>query len=150
LHDRKSPRQKPDLEPPKMHRQLIPDSASWTNVIELLRWRATHQSHRPAFSFLVDGESDSSGLTYGELDCRARSIGASLQARAAPGSLALLLYPAGLEFIAAFFGCLYAGMVAIPAFPPDVGRAKRTLPRLRAIINDAQPVFALTETSLLS
>jgi acyl-CoA synthetase (AMP-forming)/AMP-acid ligase II len=73
-----------------------------------------------------------------------------LQARAAPGSRALLLYPTGLEFIAAFFGCLYAGMVAIPAFPPDLGRAKRTLPRLRAITTDAQPQFALTESALLA
>ena len=62
----------------------------------------------------------------------------------------LLLYPQGLEVIAAFCGCLYAGVIAIPVPPPESGRLKRTLPRLRAIVKDANATFALTTEAILS
>jgi len=61
----------------------------------------------------------------------------------------LLLYPPGLEFIAAFCGCLYAGVIAIPAPPPDAARLKRTLPRLQAIAKDAQASLVLTTSRIL-
>ena len=57
------------------------------------------------------------------------------------GERALLLYPAGLDFIVAFFGCLYAGVVAVPAYPP---RRNRSLSRIQAIVDDAQARVALT------
>src|ERR1700687_2046354 len=85
-------------------------------------------------------------LTYAALDCQARSIGALLQSYRARGERALLLYPAGLEFIAAFFGCLYAGVIAVPLPPPN----QRTLPRLRAILSDAQSSVVLTTSAILS
>src|SRR6516225_8901601 len=106
-----------------MNRELLHEPSACANLVELLRWRAARQPDRPAYSFLLGGEMRCIDLNYGELDRRDRAIGASLQKQANPGSRALLLYPAGLEFIAAFFGCLYAGMVAIPAFAPDLGRA---------------------------
>jgi acyl-CoA synthetase (AMP-forming)/AMP-acid ligase II len=59
----------------------------------------------------------------------------------------LLLYPAGLEFITAFFGCLYAGVMATPAYPP---RRNQNLSRLQAVVTDAQAPVALTTTSLLA
>jgi acyl-CoA synthetase (AMP-forming)/AMP-acid ligase II len=107
-----------------------------------------HHPDRCAFTFLQGDVAVD--LSYGDLDRRARAIGAALQSLALPGARALLLYPAGLELIAAFFGCLYAGIVAVPAYPPDTGRARRTTPRLRAIANDARPQLALTEASLLA
>ena len=57
------------------------------------------------------------------------------------GERALLLYPAGLDFIVAFFGCLYAGVVAVPAYPP---RRNRSLSRIQAIVEDAEAKVALT------
>ena len=60
------------------------------------------------------------------------------------GGRALLLYPPGLEFIAAFFGCLYAGVVAVPAYLP---RLNRPMTRLRSIVVDAQPCAVLTCSS---
>ncbi|MEM7350844.1 MAG: AMP-binding protein, partial [Acidobacteriota bacterium] len=107
---------------------------------DLLRTRAREMPEKTAFSFLVDGEQAGDRLLYGELDARARSIAAQLVRAGAVGERALLLYPPGLEFAAAFFGCLYAGTVAVPAYPP----ARRTLDRLRSIALDAQPRVALT------
>ena len=74
----------------------------------------------------------------------------SLQSYGARGERALLLYPAGLEFISAFFGCLYAEVIAVPLPPPNLAQPQRTLPRLRTIANDAQPTLALTTSSILS
>ena len=61
------------------------------------------------------------------------------------GGRALLLYPPGLEFIVAFFGCLYAGVVAVPAYLP---RPNRPMTRLRSIVEDARPSVVLTCASL--
>lgn len=127
------------------HHLVKPDT-----LIQLLRWRAVEQPKRLAYTFLTDGKTESSVLSYAELDRQARAIAALLQQQNAPGERALLLYPQGLEVVAAFLGCLYGGVIAIPVPPPDAGRLKRTLPRLRAIVQDAQATVVLTNGRILS
>ncbi|MGA9994262.1 MAG: fatty acyl-AMP ligase [Pyrinomonadaceae bacterium] len=121
-----------------------------SELVELLRHRALKQADKTAYAMLTDGEEEEISLSYSELDQQARLIGAALQSMGAAGGCALLLYPQGLDFIAAFFGCLYAGVIAIPAFPPSPSRRDRMLPRLLSIAGDARPVVALTTTSILS
>src|SRR5258706_15517697 len=87
-------------------------------LVELLRSRAVDQADVRAFTFLDDKGAESETLTYLELDRKARAIAAHLQRCGARGTPVLLLYPPSLEFIAAFFGCLYAGALAVPAYPP--------------------------------
>jgi acyl-CoA synthetase (AMP-forming)/AMP-acid ligase II len=122
----------------------------FSSLVEVLRWRALQQPEQRAYTYLLDGEVEGDHLTYAALDCQARSIGALLQSYRARGERALLLYPTGIEFIAAFFGCLYAGVIPVPLPPPNPAQQQRTLPRLRAITNDAQPALALTTSSILS
>jgi natural product biosynthesis luciferase-like monooxygenase protein/amino acid adenylation domain-containing protein len=118
-------------------------------VIELLRHRALNQPDQLAYTFLADRETEGERQTYADLDRKARAIGALLQMSEAGGQRALLLYPSGLDYIAAFFGCLYAGVIAVPAYPPHPSRITRNLPRIRAIVNDCKPSLALTNSSLL-
>ena len=118
-----------------------------STLLDVLRFRAEQEPERQAYVFLVDGETAEIGLSYGELDARARAIGALLQNRVQSGEPVLLLYPPGLEYIAAFFGCLYAGAVAVPVYPP---RSNQHLLRLKAIAVDAQAKVALTTSSILS
>jgi len=99
-----------------------------------------------AFAFLNDGETDEIKITYAELDRQAQAIAAWLQAHGFQGQRALLLYPPGLEFISAFFGCLYAGVVAVPAYPP---RMNRSLARIQAIAADCDARIALTTSAVL-
>jgi acyl-CoA synthetase (AMP-forming)/AMP-acid ligase II len=134
----------------RMSHRLSNQTVEFSTLVELLRWRALHQSTRRAYTFLVDGETEEVHVTYGELDRQARAIGAQLQRLGASGERALLLYPPGLEYIAAFLGCLYGGVVAVPAYPPHPARLDRTWPRLQAIVQDAQPLVALTTSSILS
>ena len=112
----------------------------------MLRHRAAHQPSDPAFHYLVDGETDEILWSYAELDRRARAIAAWLQSLGLQGERALLLYPAGLDFIAAFFGCVYAGVVAVPAYPP---RKNRSVERIEAIADDAEAKVALTTHEVL-
>ncbi len=112
-----------------------------TTLVDLLRRRADDLAEQPAFIFLTDGETEASELTYGELDRRARAIAAWLQSLGAQARRAILLYPPGLDYISAFFGCLYAEVIAVPAYPPQ---RKRTLGRLKAVLADSGAEFALT------
>jgi len=116
-------------------------------LIELLHARAGSQPDKNAYTFLLDGETEEAGLTYGELDQRARAIGARLQSLGAKDQPVLLLYPPGLEYIAAFFGSLYAGAIAVPVYPPA---SRRSIPRLWSIIKDARPRVALATERILS
>ncbi|HEY6923203.1 MAG TPA: condensation domain-containing protein, partial [Steroidobacteraceae bacterium] len=106
----------------------------------VLAQRAADTPHRQALVFLEDGVHETLSLTYAELHRRAGLIAAALQGRAERGSRALLLFPPGLDFVAAFFGCLYAGMIAVPAYPP---RRLRKAARLQSIFDDAQPALIL-------
>ena len=119
-------------------------------LVELLRWRAIHESNQRAFTFMIDGNVEGTALSYGELDHQARSIGALLQQHQVQGERALLLYPQRLDVIAAFFGCLYAGIIPIPAPAPEASRLKRTIPRLQAIAKDAQTSIVLTTSEIIA
>ncbi|QSJ17339.1 AMP-binding protein [Nostoc sp. UHCC 0702] len=123
---------------------LVPTLAEAT-LVDLLGKRALEQQTKVAYTFLVDGETQKVSLTYQALDQKARAIASLLQRMKAIGERALLLYPPGLEYIAAFFGCLYAGVTAVPVYPP---RHNQRLTRLQAIAQDAQATFALTSKSI--
>lgn len=113
------------------------------NLVELLSLRALHYPDHTIFTFLRNGEHESEHLTYSLLNRRARAIGAFLQLHQATGQRVLLIYRPGLEYISAFFGCLFAGAVAVPVYPP---RANRGLRRLELIAFDSEPAFALTNS----
>ncbi len=117
------------------------------NLVELLRLRVQQHPLQKAYTFLNDGEAEEISLTYEEVDRRARAIAARLQSLRAAGERVLLLYPPGLEYISAFWGCLYAGAIAVPAYPP---RQNRSLLRLQSVVADAQSTLALTTPLLLS
>ncbi|MBA3949309.1 MAG: AMP-binding protein, partial [Acidobacteria bacterium] len=112
-----------------------------TSFADALREQVRVRPDRAAFIFLENGETEADTLTYAELDRDARAIAALLQTRVAPGDRALLMYPPGLDFVRAFMGCLYAGVVAVPVYPP---RRNRTVERLKAVAADARTAIALT------
>src|SRR5262249_15712380 len=118
-------------------------SETWVDVI---RDRAQHRPERVVYTFLVDGDAREAGLSYQELEQRVRAIGARLQRRLVPGDRALRLYPPGLDYVAALFGCLSVGVAAVPAWPPHPARLALTLPRLRSIVADVKPAVVLTNT----
>ncbi|MBO1049487.1 MAG: amino acid adenylation domain-containing protein [Dolichospermum sp. DEX182a] len=117
------------------------------NFVEIVRFRALNQPDKTAFSFLQHQDNEVFKITYRELDQKAQAIACQLQNLTTPGDRAILLYPSGFDFIASFLACLYAGVIAVPAYPP---RRNRKMFRLEAIATDAQATVALTTTSLLA
>ena len=113
----------------------------------LLQHRERTAPSRSAYTFLADGEHESSRLTNAELGARARTIAAQLAGLAAPGDRALLLFSPGLGFMEAFFGCLFAGIIAVPSYPP---KRNRPDPRLATIVGDSGAKLVLTDSAILS
>ena len=120
-----------------------------STLVDLLRHRAETQPDKTAYIFLVDGENEEVKLTYGQLDKQARAIAVELQKQFQPGERALLIYPPGLEFIPAFFGCLYTGILAVPCYPPDPNNLDVSMAKLQTIIADCTPVSILTTKEFL-
>lgn len=114
-------------------------------LIEVLELRAERSPDLRMFTFLSEGEEVSDSLTPAELAARARAIAAWLAQSGLAGRRIVLLFPQGLGFLAAYFGCTYAGAVAVPAPMPHPSRLARTLPRLRGMIADAAPAAILTD-----
>jgi phthiocerol/phenolphthiocerol synthesis type-I polyketide synthase C len=129
-----------------MSREPNNSAPCFSTLVKLARHRALNQADRLAYTFLLDGEAEEATLTYRELDAKARLVAALLQEIRAVGGRALLLYPPGLDYISAFFGCLYAGVVAVPAYPP---RRNRSLSRFESIVADAGATVVLATTSVL-
>ncbi len=113
-------------------------------LLDILDYRAELQPEKSAFIFLENGEDESKSVTYRQLNRQAKTIAYYLQPW--QGERALLLYSSGLEFITAILGCFYAGVIAIPVYPP---KRNQKLSRLLSIINDAQVNIALTTTPIL-
>lgn len=115
--------------------------ADFPTLVHVLRWRARHQHERVAYTFIGDGDEQEVSMTYGELDRRARAIAGALVEQNVVAQPVLLLYPSGLEFIAAFFGALYAGAIAVPLYPP---RRNRRDERLSAVVENSGARVLLT------
>ena len=124
----------------------LPADIEALTLVDLLSWRAQMQPQQTAYTFLLDGETKAAQISYQQLDRQAQAIQKLLVSLGVTNQRALLIYPPGLDYIAAFFGCLYAGVVAVPIYPP---RKNRSLLRLQAIIADAQATVALTTSDLL-
>jgi acyl-CoA synthetase (AMP-forming)/AMP-acid ligase II/acyl carrier protein len=115
-------------------------------MMELLVTQAADHADQTAYVFLDDRDGKTA-WTFADLERRARVIAARLQLELQPGDRAILVYPPGLDFIAAFFGCIYAGVVAVPATYP---KPRRPMPRLSRIALDCDAHVALSTAATLT
>ncbi len=113
----------------------------------VLRRRAAELPDHVVYRFLADGETESEAWTYAALDRKARALAVRLLSLGRPGETVLLLYETGLEPLAAFFGCLSAGMLAVPLAAP---RPRQPLAALAAVAADAGASVVLTSQALLA
>jgi non-ribosomal peptide synthetase component F len=113
-------------------------------LVELLSAQAARYPDKLAYAMLSADEQIGASRTFSALQTRAASIAGSLRARCQPGERAVLLYPQGVEFIEAFFGCLSAGMIAVPAHLPRSTSAHRHTEILYGIAQDCQASVVLT------
>jgi 8-amino-7-oxononanoate synthase len=116
------------------------------HLVQLVQYRTLTQPNMPAFIYLANGIDDEIVMTNADLDRDARRIAAWLQQRNMFGERVLLLYPPGLDFITAYFGCLYAGAIAVPVYPP---RKNRSMIRIQSVAESADAAVALTTEDVL-
>lgn len=122
-------------------------STSLRTLVDLLERRAALQPCDLAYCFLLNGEDDEVLITYSELQERAKKISLALRDVAKPGDRALLIYESGLDFIAAFFGCLYAGVIAVPVSLPS---KRSKFEWIQKILHDAHPRVILSSEAIRS
>lgn len=116
-----------------------------SNLVNLLQYRALYDPHSLMYTYLDDTGKVERTFTIADLDRKARAIASTLLEMGKPGDHVLLLYPSGLDFVAAFFGCLYAGMIAVPTSLPHFRRPSE---RIQAIVTDSQASIALTTSKI--
>ncbi|MGK6316657.1 condensation domain-containing protein, partial [Neorhizobium sp. DT-125] len=122
---------------------------SGDTIVDRLVRHAAEFPDQIAVRFLVDGEAREEALTYRKLDLRARHLAHQLRDRAEPGDRAVLLLPSGLDYVVSLFACFYAGIIAVPAFPPET-QHHQNLERLRSIVSDCEPAVLLTDATHLA
>ncbi len=115
------------------------DTATET-LAGILRRRAVQSPDALAYVFLDEHGNEIDSYTYAELHCRAGTVASALASICAPGERALLVFPPGLDFVVAFFGCLYAGVIAVPVVPPHTSQ---TADITRRIVVDCDPAAVL-------
>ena len=118
------------------------------SLVALLRRRAIDQAGDIAFTFLRDGDTPSESVSWSQLDEKSRAIAVALRRLVAPGDRVLVAYPSGLDFLAGFFGCLYASAIAVPVQVPRSERQASAAARFAAIASDAQAAVVLTHSSM--
>src|SRR5215470_7814149 len=120
------------------------------SFVALVRHRAAAQPERTGFLFLRDNnpENDLDLLSYSQLDEKARAIAAVLQQSGEPGQRVLLLHQPGVDFVTAFYGCLYAGAIAVTTYPSHRGRLKQSLPKICELLKDAECSTILTTSDM--
>jgi acyl-CoA synthetase (AMP-forming)/AMP-acid ligase II/acyl carrier protein len=122
--------------------------ATVQTMVDLLQYRAKETGKNAGFRFLEQGEAVTQEWSYAELERRARAVAAELQELLERGDRVLLMFPDGLDYFAALFGCMFAETLAVPAHPPDPARLARTVPRLQAIAEDAGIAAVLTHSAM--
>lgn len=135
----------------KVHRPSVSDlgvpPADHT-IVEVLQRRSAESPNKALYhivrdDFFTEESATAPALSYSDVDRMARAVAATLSERLQTGDRILLLFSTGLDFAAAFFGCMYAGMVPVPVYPPNRGFTVDPLAGLRGIRNDCQPAAAI-------
>ena len=115
------------------------------NLVSVIEHHAVRTPDKTVYIFLEDGENEKERVTCSGISERSRAVGASLRDLGAIGDRVLLLFPTGIDFILALYGCFYAGMIAVPAYPPRKNRLNR---RFGAILDNARPSVILTNRKI--
>ncbi|MFZ1756568.1 MAG: AMP-binding protein [Caldilineaceae bacterium] len=116
------------------------------SILDILEWRALNQSGKIAYRFWLDDNACYS-LTYRELYLKIKHVAYHIREYIKPLDRVLVMHPPSLDYIINFFGCIYAGGIPVPVYPP---RANEKAHLLESIIQDSTPKIALTSQDILA
>ena len=127
-----------------MSRFELQGGASHASLVDAVRHQARVRPDHPALVFLPDGDTEVGRLSYAELDRRARVFAAQLQQQGLQGRAILLMLPSSIYYVVAFVGCLYAGAIPVPGYPPTNSMHAE---RMAHIVADCNARGAIVATS---
>ena len=116
------------------------------NFVDILIGRAHERAEKPVFTYLDGPQMKEITLTYGELDRKARAIATHLQNQGLQGQRVLLIYQCDLDYVLGFLACLYAGVIAVPVYPPATNKH---FARMNSIVDDCRAHYALSTKALI-
>ena len=125
-------------------------SASFLSLHACLDRLANRQPDHALFSFIRSSGEKSQQMTAAQLAARSKAVARTIRRHGGEGQRVLLLFTPGLDFVVAFYACLYAGAVAVPAYPPDPSNLQRTLPRLQAVAVNSAAALVVTSGQILA
>ncbi|XP_072010082.1 disco-interacting protein 2 homolog C isoform X2 [Engystomops pustulosus] len=113
---------------------------------EVLQWRAQTTPDHVLYTLLNSRGTIANSLTCSQLHKRAEKIAVMLMERGhlQDGDHVALVYPPGIDLIAAFYGCLYAGCVPITVRPPHPQNIATTLPTVKMIVEVSRSACLMT------
>jgi acyl-CoA synthetase (AMP-forming)/AMP-acid ligase II len=118
---------------------------TFSSLVTLLAYRAGTQLDERAYVFMSDRGTEEAVISFRQLHDAASALAKRLTKITRPGDRALLVFPPGLEFIVAFFGCLIARVIAVPMMVP---RRQSARDSSAAIVANCEPAVALTSPAL--
>lgn len=120
-------------------------------ITGVLRWRANSSPDHVLYTLLNSKGSVSKTLSCSELHKRAEKIAALLQEKGKlnQGDHAALVFPPGIDLIAAFYGCLYLGVVPVVIRPPHSQNLMTTLPTVKMIVDVSKSVVLISSQSII-
>ncbi|CAB3728638.1 Linear gramicidin synthase subunit D [Paraburkholderia phenoliruptrix] len=121
-------------------------AAPATDLVSAMKRHVRARADQLAVRFLADGDTDAHELTYAALNAHARRLAAVLRRHGAPNDRVLLMLPSGLDYVVSFFACQYAGMIAVPAYPPEALQSGH-VERLRRMSDDCTARIAVVENA---
>ncbi len=124
-----------------MKQNTLVKGPAYTNLIELLQHQARINGHKTCFSYLSNGIDVVESITYSELEIRAKAIAVEFRSLSKSGDRAMLLMPNGIDYIVGFWACIYAGLIAVTAYPPQ--HKRRDWGRLNNIMKDSEASVVL-------
>ncbi len=125
---------------------LVPDRT----LVHCCRFQAVGElAQTPAFTHVWGEPGEHDRLSFAQLDARACAIAVEIQQRQGVGKPVLIVLDPGADYAASLFGCLYAGAIAVPIYPPQMLRLQHTLPRLEAVIANAGAELMLSDRATI-
>jgi len=116
------------------------------SFLDVVEYWSNRLPDKKAYIFLADGETKEETITYLELKRKVTAFATNIQKDTKPDDRVLILNPPGIDFIISFLGCLYAGVIPVPLYPPD----KHSLSRLVSVSLDCDSVLALANSHVIS
>ena len=126
-------------------------SKKYQFLSEILKWRAQASPEQNLFTLLNNKNHVAGTMNCLQLHKKAEKFAviALEQGKLKSGDHVALLYPPGLDLIAAVYGCLYVGLIPVPIRPPNPSNITTTLPTVKMIVHVSKSVALLTTSILL-